>query len=535
MGEEKEKVFLREATGLVREASTLDILALASINMSWGLSAMWYFLWGPYLAPGGNLTIGILITLIPMIFGALVWAFMAIIMPRSGGDYIFNSRTIHPLAGFLSSFGWVVVNFIWCGVLTAYIIDPALTTLFAMMGWEKAAEVISSFWGILLLGTLFIVFETIVHILGLRAYLIVQLITFAFGVLMFILVWALLIPVSREGFIAAWNSFSAQYGGGTYDEIISAAKSYMQSEYGLTIQPSWRATVSLMPIAFWGLGYPYFAAFIAGETKRVHRAALIGIPMGLILCGISWLITGWLLEAKAGYEFLVCVIYAAVDGLPVYGNIPFEPLFFALPTILTKNAVIIFLIGFGYFCWNLLYPILSLMGQTRIALAWSFDRLAPEFFGDVSEKYHTPVKSTIFFAIGGWIVLLLYAIKPAMFASFTAMIPQILTTFLFTAIAAIIIPYRKKTKELYNASPASKYKIGNIPLVTLSGIIYLGLLLTVVYFYFTNPGLGAWHLPSFLVILGIYIFAIIYFFAMREYRKKQGIDIDLAFKELPPE
>ncbi|RLI45757.1 hypothetical protein DRO69_04575, partial [Candidatus Bathyarchaeota archaeon] len=40
------------------------------LNISWGLSAMWYFLWGPYLCPGGNLTIGILITLIPMIFGA---------------------------------------------------------------------------------------------------------------------------------------------------------------------------------------------------------------------------------------------------------------------------------------------------------------------------------------------------------------------------------------------------------------------------------------------------------------------------------
>ena len=52
---EAKRVFLREATGLVREAGAIDLLTLASLNISWGLSAMWLILWGPYYGPGGDL------------------------------------------------------------------------------------------------------------------------------------------------------------------------------------------------------------------------------------------------------------------------------------------------------------------------------------------------------------------------------------------------------------------------------------------------------------------------------------------------
>jgi amino acid transporter len=197
---------------------------------------------------------------------------------------------------------------------------------------------------------------------------------------------------------------------------------------------------------------------------------------------------------------------------------------------------LIFLIGFGFIAWNLLYAALSIIGQSRISLAWAFDRLAPSFFGDVSERTHTPWKNMAFFALGGEIVLMIYAFyQPTILVSYTAEIPQILTTFMFTAIAAIVIPYRKRLKSVFEQSAASKYKLGSIPFISLCGVIYAGILAAVIYYYFTDSGLGALYLPSLAVTGAVYVFGVVYFYAIRAYRLKHGIDIRLAFMELPPE
>lgn len=526
----KEKVFLREATGLVREAGTLDILAFASLNISWGLSAMWLFLWGPYYAPGGDLNSGITLVLVPMIFGSLAWALLASVMPRSGGDFIFNSRALHPLLGFLSSLGWVCVNFIWCATLSAYVASPALSMLCYSIGWTAAGDFVSSGPGIFLIGTFVIVVSSLILIWGLRPYLRLQMVMFAFGVLMFLILWSLMAATSHADFVAGWNAFSAKYGSGTFTEIVSTAKAD-----GISITPSLEQTLLLMPVAFWGLGYPYLATYIAGETKKVHRSVLIGVPGGLLLCGIFWYITNFFLQTNVGQEFLASVDYLGGNAMAPYA-IPFYPMFHLFAAVLTESPIIIFLLGWGFVCWNFMYAIYSILPQSRIALAWAFDRIAPSFFGYVSDRFRTPVKGIIFFAAGGEIVLFIYAFfTPAILVSFTAMIPQILTTFMLTSIAAMVLPFRKRVKPVYEASPVSRYRLGPIPFISICGFIYFVLLLSVLYFFFTNPGLGALYYPSLAVIVAIYVFGIAYFYAMRAYRKRQGIEIDLAFKELPPE
>ena len=539
MGESEERIFLRDATGLVREAGWTDILTFASLNMSWGLSAMWLILWGPWYGPGGSLILGTLLVVIPMIFGSLVWAFMATIMPRSGGDFIFNSRALHPLLGFISSLGWVSVNFIWCAVLAAYIPEQGIAPLLYIAGYESAAEWILSSGGVFIIGAIIIIASAALLLLGMKPYLWGQKILFGFGILMFILIFGIFAVNNNADFVVAWNAVA---GAGNYEAISAEAPGYMASEYGYTsLAFSFPMTLALIPVAFWGLGYPYFAAYVAGETKRVERSALIGIPGGLILCGLSWIILIPLVQKVVNYDFLTYTAFAYGDGLSSY-TLPFAPMFHVFGILLTPNSLIRFLIGWGYICWLLIYPLYSILGQTRIALAWAFDRQAPSFFGDVSEKWHTPVKSTIFFTAGGIILLALYSfVIHDMLAGFSAMVPQIITVFMITAIAAIVIPYRKRTKALYEASPASKYKIGSIPFITICGVIYFGILAVCLYYYFSNPWLGAWDpndpikMTAFYTVVAVFIFGIIYYFINRAYWRRKGIDIELAAKELPPE
>lgn len=532
-----QKVFLREATGLVREANWVDILIFASLNMSIGLSAWWLFLWGPYIAPGGNLYLGVLVTLIMMLFGGLAWAFLASIAPRSGGEYVFNSRILHPVIGLLSSWGWLLANFAWMGTLTAYIFDPGLTTLFHIVGLSGAAEFVTSPMGLFIGGLIVMVISVIISILGLKAFRIFQAVCFALGISMFLTLWIVWGLSSRADFIQSWNALAANYGTADYHTLISQTSHYLTTSYGIKtpISQSWDlvAALPLLPVAGWGLLYPYLATYIAGETKRVEKSMLIGILGSLIFCSVAWWITTALLENIVGYEFLVSSAYAYGDGLAWY-TLPFSPSYFSFAMILVPSWLQ-WLIGIGFVAWVIYYEVYSVFPGARILLAWSFDRLAPAALGDVSEKFHTPVKASIFVGILGVIAVAWYALAPAYLASYLAMIPQVVTCFMLTSISAIVVPFRKKTKRIYDASPVSKYKVGPISFITVCGLVYFILLTILLYFFIVNPLYGAWNIISLVVAVIAYISCIIYYLGVKEYRKRQGIDIGLAFKELPPE
>jgi hypothetical protein len=61
------------------------------------------------------------------------------------------------------------------------------------------------------------------------------------------------------------------------------------------------------------------------------------------------------------------------------------------------------------------------------------------------KRFRTPVKGIIFFAAGGEVVLIIYVFyTTAILVSFTEMTPQIVTTFILRAIAAIVLPFRKE-------------------------------------------------------------------------------------------
>ncbi|MEM4474290.1 MAG: APC family permease, partial [Candidatus Bathyarchaeia archaeon] len=514
-----ERVFLREATGLVREANWVDILIFALLNMSAGLSAWWLFLWGPYIVPGGNIYLAILITLIMMIFGGLSWAFLASIAPRSGGEYIFNSRILHPLLGLLSSWGWIVANFAWMGVLTAYMFDPGLITTFHLVGWAETAEFVTSPIGLIICGVIVIIVMVIISILGFKAFRVFQAACFALGITMFLVIWALFSMHSRADFIQAWNNIAAKYGTADYHTLISLTSQYIEKTYGVRapIIQSWSITNAfpLLPVVGWGLMYPYIATYIAGETKRVERSMLIGIIGSLVLCAIMWWITTGLLERVVGYEFLVATSYAYADGLEFY-TLPFSPSYFGFAMIMSPSWLR-WLIGLGFTAWVAYYDLYSVFPGARILLAWSFDRLAPAAFGDVSERFHTPVKASIFIGVLGVIAVIWYALAPAYLASYIAMIPQILTCFMLTSISAMIVAYRKKTKKIYEASPVSKYKVGPIPLITISGIIYFVFLMIVLYYFIVNPLYGGWNEISIIVAGAAYLTCIIYYFAVKYY------------------
>ena len=96
-------LFVRNATGLVREVKPWQAMA---INFITGAPpfviaiALFSALSG---FPGGNFLLAIGITIPLALSVVYTFGFLSAAIPRSGGDYVLVSRTLHPAAGVVSS------------------------------------------------------------------------------------------------------------------------------------------------------------------------------------------------------------------------------------------------------------------------------------------------------------------------------------------------------------------------------------------------------------------------------------------------
>jgi hypothetical protein len=100
------------------------------------------------------------------------------------------------------------------------------------------------------------------------------------------------------------------------------------------------------------------------------------------------------------------------------------------------------------------------------------------------------------------------------------------------SVAAIALPFRQK--RLFQESSVN-YKVGGIPVLSIAG---LASFLVFAYFVVNSVTTSVFYTPTtdqgaFLVVL--FGGAIAFYFLAAEYRKSQGIDLSLAFKDLPPE
>src|SRR5581483_1067872 len=103
------KLFTRQATGLVRDVGPLSqlVFAILTAPFPWVLAIAIFWTFTAY--PGGNLYIAYGLGYLCGLFAAIGIGMLATTMPRSGGDYVLNGRTLHPLIGLISSF-WFTVN-----------------------------------------------------------------------------------------------------------------------------------------------------------------------------------------------------------------------------------------------------------------------------------------------------------------------------------------------------------------------------------------------------------------------------------------
>jgi len=530
---EKKGLFVRESSGLVRNLGTFEAFSISAGTANPALWAVSSFVgWLIFVYPGADVATALTFGFLLILLTAVVYALFGIIIPRTGGEYVSIGRTIHPAMGFTTS--WVLWIFI---MLT---LAPCMTWIqwtleagpfLAMMGQRLHSPMVLG-WAasmadpnvVMALALVTIFVTGLVMWLGKKwvtRFLIFIWIFTIIGVVLEIYLFAVNTPAT---FKAAFTS----YVGGTtsVDEIIKIATEHGWNPNTYKMPPLTASLAGIGISLFLFNGFT-FAVDVGGEIKNVRRNLPIAIPIGLAVVYLVDVV-GMALAPKAlGYDFIYASQYVQSIGLWTLPSPAFVTYFAGA---FTDNILLTFLLGFGLFV-SLGVPDIGLWYVlTRLMFAWSFDRVIPTTFADVNPKLHTPTRAIVTTGIilAGGCALVEYT-QYAAYALNTA--AGCATVWLIACIAAALIPY--KLKSTYERS-AGRFNIGKVPIITVLAIIDVPLLAWAIYTAMSTPAIGPTGPLAIAVLAGAYLSGFVVYYVSREIRRRQGVDLDLIFKEIPP-
>jgi amino acid transporter len=542
------KMFLRNATGLVREVSLLDAFIMNTFGMNIAVGAVFLFLQAPAYFPQGNMLVAVIIGTLLMAF-TLLWVYstFAAAMPRSGGDYVYVSRTLHPFLGWLLGWSqgmWLI--FFWIGFnawfALTFAVPVALSTIGAatgQTGWiDVSNNLLASFpvlgittqWWVLIIGLLINIGFAVLLILGGQSFWRWQKVFFLFAGGSIVLAFLLLL-FDGGNIQNAWNSFALQHKGLMFNQVIPTA---VKNGYVLPGGFSLSDTLLMLPWVFFVVGYAQGSAQIGGEVKRAVRNQYLAMVGGVLLNGALLALLVIVFSQAVGVNWIGSVGYLANNNaslLNLPGNL--SPSFNFIVSLLTGNVLVPLIIGIGFIFWALMGTPLSELQATRYMLAWAVDRMIPAPLGDVSERFHSPVKAIIFCTMTGTLALIALVTVPQ--ASLLGALLAQIAAFILVSIAGIAFPYR--LRHVWEAGGG--HKILGIPSVLLAGIggvIVLGALMLMFIFNSTiNSTFGVTARLSLSFMIGVVVVGVAWYAGAYILNRSQGVDLGLTYREIPPE
>ncbi|MDQ4143487.1 MAG: amino acid permease [Actinomycetota bacterium] len=537
------RVFARQATGLVREVSPLSAAIFNFSNAPVGLVLVYSTVLGFGFFAGGNILLGITLAIIGSIPVLLNYALLTASMPRTGGDYVYSSRLLHPAVGFAANFGLAVYQIIGAGAVATFValtgVSPAFATLANITGnsgFQDVAEWSATTHGSFIIGAATLTLLAGLMIRGTRTALRFNSVMWSIGLFSLLLMFFILATTSQGEFVSQFNGFaqsSADVSNG-YNSVISTAREAGFGERG-SLSMLW----PLIAVGMLGSGWFFWSTYISGEIKgaRHLNRQLKVMLSGAVVNGLMLLLGTWLFIKTFGSEFLSAMtwlLFNAPDEVPFFTGQGAHIVFFSGLSANNDLLATLFVITFIAWTWPLL-PC-YLFGVVRCAFAWSFDQITPSGLSQVNEKTHTPVRLIV--------IVWALAVVACAVTAYTQLIYQIFaSTFigtavysmLITAVCAVVFPFRGK--EIFESSPIAKYRVGRVPLITVTGV--LAILFTVfwgtAYIYFPEFGMHENQGALTLVFIGSFVVGLIIYFIGRTIRTRQGIPMDLVFAQVPPE
>ena len=519
------KVFLRESTGLVKNVSGLDAISLNLSNMSAGAAlATIAFTMLIIKTDGTNLVLASVFAFLLSIPQIVVYTMMTRRLPRSGGDYVWVSRSLGGFWGSSLAFmGYVLETLAFLALIAISAVNAigSVGLFFGysnMLGIAVPGNVSGAIpWEQFVLAAGIFAALILVNIFAPKAGFKLVTVLTMFGVGTLVIAILTLMGAGHQGVVNYMNSISSITGDSTLTWS-QVASSYSGSSFNFS------NTIFLLPF-FAMFVYPWLnAAPAAGSEIKGKRAIGWNVPIASLVIFVLVTSAFGAMYYAGGMNF----INAALSNPNLVYDFTFN--FWTLAMGVTNIVALQWLIGIGWIVWNISILAYGIIIFSRYIFAMSFDRFLPSGLASLS-RWGSPIVAHLFDLVVTVGLIGIAAFLYNGFSSLYAATVAAMIYFVAVGVSAVIYAMRKEkgnTKWLLAASGA------------LMAVVFA----FIISQYFENPtvwgtGVTVNGIPGYWVAYAyaacsFLAGAAIYLLSKRAHAKK-GIDISLAYKEIPPE
>jgi len=589
MGEQPvagEKLFVRKATGLVREIGLLtSILIVLSFTIGLGWQKRVFQFSGPAIVPSNQYFLGInpmvmafLLVGVVILFSIYAFGALTAAMPRSGGGYVAISRVLHPYLGYMGAWFEFLSTAISFGLIAVAVMEVVVFLFPSLIGlnnsfWTEGNPVTAEA-ALIGIGLIVVAVFTVIAMFGVSLTGKLLQVLFWIPAILTVGVYALLVSSSPQALTAGLSKLF-----GISDP--TAVTNYALA-HGMATSFTggyWGSVFVAILGAYWA--YEGYAAstFVAGEVKEANKNLPRSLFIAALVIIVVYTTASTLLYRSASsvgvvttsngntYSFFDAWAWLSYGG----GSVGVGDLNHAMSASLPRAwlpfdaAAIAAGIGAGWFVpFLVIFALFWVMNDippfiltaSRIIFAMSFDRILPSKLADINERFHSPIWAVAFTGIIAIVGVIgeaegdygvISSWSPGLGLVLSTGVPTTdlydMTFFALFALAAVVLPFRRK--DIYERSPF-KPSLGGFPILALVGLIaFIGNLILAGIEIYTPSGYDfkdaslSWAVSASAAPLwttvGIAVFLTIFYLAYKNYSKSAGVNYQTIYTEIPPE
>jgi APA family basic amino acid/polyamine antiporter len=523
--------FVRKSSGLIKTGTPWRIFVMSCTDQGVGAFMATFFLYGVGAFPRTNLILSLLITTTCLVCFNLVYAFLAGAYPRSGGEYVFLSRIIHPAVGFIANFG-AFIAFCFFSATGGFLVftlalAPALEVLGVLTHHTWITSVgtwVGTTHHAWLLGSALVVLYGVMCAFGMKVYYRYQASTWWVGIVCFLVLVVVYGTSSHATFVHGFNHYMlvTAHQHNAYAQLVSAAH-----KAGVPHGYSFYDTIGMFAVA---TSVSAAGAYVAGEVRTPVKTQVVGGVGGGFFFMAIVIIVALLISHTTSLAFNQNATFLAVQHSSLY--VPNQsPVFTFYAYLCTSSPILLVLMMLGTVIFSLILVPQQIIYPTRMMFAWSFDRLFPKKVAQVSPRTNAPVVATVLVVITCEALLALYGSGQITFINPILIIGPVWGVI---AIAGLLVPFMPRSRDYFKTSRINVRVLG-VPLITLLSIVSICFWTLSLYVAFSSDTLGANAGSNERIALAVFAAAAVYYIGVRYYRKREGLDLDATFAELPPD
>jgi len=380
--------------------------------LTMGVIFPWTFVWAPQAFPGVSVWMACLFATLLELPIALAYCWMATAMPRSGGDYVFQSRVLGGAVGFpIVMSGFVIWILQWLALAGWLFAVLGLAPLFMGLGvhYESTSLVNAAIWvqsqtGIVVTSVIGMALMAMLLVTGFKNYVRLQYLMFAFTGILVVVMVVQFLRTSPDQFATAINHF-AGFVDKNPDYYKWLQKDVASTGFNLFPKFALGATLLAAPIAWTSTQWATYSVEQGGEIKgaRVFKNQIFIIVGSLIAVGIVLAIIAWTEQRAVGTGFFHAASASYYGGISKSGNgvgsvLPFPGV---LAIVISPNPIITILVAVGFMLASLQITCNCYIGVTRIMVGMSLDRTLPTWLSKVSPRFRSPANAHIIYFVLG--------------------------------------------------------------------------------------------------------------------------------------